>query len=60
MLASESNNRLCLDMDKLILKFMRWNFPGGLVVKNHSSTAGDTGLIPGPGTKILHVVRSKK
>ena len=33
MLASESNNRLCLDMDKLILKFMRWNFPGSLVVK---------------------------
>ena len=33
MLASESNNRLCLDMDKLILKLMRWNFAGGLVVK---------------------------
>ena len=33
MLASESNKKLCLDMDKLILKFMRWNLPGGPVIK---------------------------
>ena len=32
------------------------DFPGGPVVKNPPSNAGDTGLIPGPGTKIPHVV----
>ena len=29
-------------------------FPGGPVVKNPSSNAGDAGLIPGQGTKIPH------
>ena len=33
-----------------------WDFPGGLVVKNPPSNAGDAGLIPGQGTKIPHVV----
>ena len=32
------------------------DFPGGPVVKNLPSNAGDTGLIPGRETKILHVV----
>ena len=32
-------------------------FPGGPVVKNLTSNAGDSGLIPGWGTKILHTVR---
>ena len=31
-----------------------WNFPGGPVVKNPHSNAGDTGSIPGQGTKIPH------
>ena len=31
-----------------------WDFPGGPVVKNLPSTAGDVGLIPGQGTKILY------
>ena len=31
-----------------------WDFPGGPVVKNPPASAGDTGLIPGLGTKILH------
>ena len=38
---------------------MRWScqdFPGGPVVKNLFSNAGDTGLIPGQGTKIPHAV----
>ena len=35
-------------------KRMKWNFPGGPVVKNPPSNAGDTGLIPGQGTKIPH------
>ena len=29
-----------------------WDFPGGPVVKNLPSNAGDVGLIPGRGTKI--------
>ena len=29
-----------------------WDFPGGLVVKNLPSNAGDAGSIPGGGTKI--------
>ena len=31
-----------------------WDFPGGPVVKNLLSNAGDAGLIPGGGTKIPH------
>ena len=31
-----------------------WDFPGGPVVKNPPSNAGDTGSIPGWGTKIPH------
>ena len=31
------------------------DFPGGPVVKNPPSNAGDMGLIPGQGTKIPHV-----
>ena len=31
-----------------------WDFPGGPVVKNPPSNAGDTGSIPGRGTKIPH------
>ena len=30
------------------------DFPGGLVVKNPPSNAGDVGSIPGQGTKIPH------
>ena len=32
------------------------DFPGGPVVKNLSSNAGDVGLIPGWGTKIPHAL----
>ena len=38
---------------KLETRFMR-NLPGGPVVKNPSCNAGDAGLIPGWGTKILY------
>ena len=31
-----------------------WDFPGGPLVKNPLSNAGDTGLIPVQGTKIPH------
>ena len=34
-----------------------WDFPGGSVVKNLPSNAGDMGLIPGQGTKIRHAMR---
>ena len=34
--------------------YINWDFPGGPVVKNPPSNAGDEGLIPGPGTKIPH------
>ena len=33
---------------------MDWEFPSGPVVKNLPFNAGDTGLIPGQGTKIPH------
>ena len=33
-----------------------WDFPGGPVVKNLSSKAGDEGSIPGQGTKSLHAM----
>ena len=32
--------------------YMFWDFPGGPVVKNPPSNAGDAGLILGRGTKI--------
>ena len=38
------------------LKSSPWNFPGGPGVKNPPSNAGDTGSIPGQGTKIPHAV----
>ena len=38
-----------------LLKIFQFrDFPGGLVVKNPPSNAGDAGLIPGWGTKIPH------
>ena len=33
-----------------------WDFPGGPVVKNLPSNAGDAGSIPGQGTEIPHAV----
>ena len=33
---------------------MKRDFPGGPVIKNLPSDAGDMGLIPGQGTKIPH------
>ena len=33
-----------------------WDLPGGPVVKNLTSNAGDAGSIPGQGTKIPHAV----
>ena len=35
-------------------------FPGGPVVKNLPSNAGDSGSIPGPGTKISHASGAAK
>ena len=37
-----------------IFKMDYRDFPGGPVVKNPPSKAGDTGSIPGQGTKIPH------
>ena len=37
-----------------------WNFPGGPVVRNPPSNAGDVGSIPSQGTKISHVVEDGK
>ena len=38
----------------LIKKYIFRNFPGGPVVKNPPSNAGDAGSIPGRGAKIPH------
>ena len=35
---------------------LAWDFPGGPGVKNPPYNAGDSGLIPGQGTKIPHAV----
>ena len=35
---------------------MDWDFPGGTVVKNLLASAGDMGLIPGPGRS--HMLQS--
>ena len=32
----------------------KWDFPGGLGIKNLPCNAGDAGLIPGQGTKMPH------
>ena len=39
---------------KLKKKKIPWDFPGGPVVKNLPSNAGNMGSIPGQGTKISH------
>ena len=44
-------------MEKNIKKRMYWDFPGGPVVRNPPCNAGDTGSIPGRGTKIPHAAR---
>ena len=36
---------------KTTFKIQAWDFPGGAVVKNPPSNAGDSGLIPGQGTR---------
>ena len=41
-------------------KYGSQDFPGGLVVKIHASTAGGACSIPGLGTKITHVTWKKK
>ena len=45
-----------LILDKTDFKTKTGDFPGGPVVKNPPSNAGDTGSIPGQGTKIPHAV----
>ena len=40
--------------EKAELNPTNWNFPGGPVVKNPPSNAGDAGSIPGQETKIPH------
>ena len=42
--------------DCIKLKSSLQDFPGGPVVKNLSSNAGDAGSTPGRGTKIPHVM----
>ena len=45
----------CLLICSLIERYLG-DFPGGPVVKNPPSSAGDAGSIPGQGTKISHAV----
>ena len=40
----------------MIFKYVNWDFPGGPVVKNLPSNAGDAGSNPGWRTKIPHDV----
>ena len=44
------NDDVCLSSSLEKLDFrMKEDFPGGIVDKNLPATAGDKGLIPGPG-----------
>ena len=36
-----------------IIKKRKWDFPGGPVVKNPPSNAGDEGLIPGSAKELM-------
>ena len=49
MLSAASLNKLLSS-----IKSLSRDFPGGPVVKNPCSNAGDEGSIPGQGTKIPH------
>ena len=42
--------------ENIISEKGKWDFPGGLVVKNPPANAGDTGSSPGPGRS--HMPRS--
>ena len=42
------------DVTPLFYTALSRDFPGGPVVKNLPASAGDTGLTPGPGSKIPH------
>ena len=44
----------CPQTDEWIKKMWCWDFPGGPVVENLPSDAGDPGSIPGQVTKIPH------
>ena len=48
--------RDALGITSFICKMESRDFPGGPVVKNLPSNAGDSGSIPGGGTKIPHAV----
>ena len=43
-----------LDFSQTFVNTLFRDFPGGTVVKDSPCNAGDTGLIPGQGTKIPH------
>jgi len=45
---------------KMQIKTTMRNFPGSSVVANPHTNAGDTGWIPGPGTKVLRCCRANK
>ena len=47
-------------MWKITLKGKVTDFPGGPVVKNLPSNAGDTGSIPGQGTRISHAMGKQR
>ena len=46
-------------LEEVSFRLNHGDFPGGSVVKNLSCKAGNTGLIPGQGTKILCCLWSK-
>ena len=52
MLTPKPQLLLSLSEFTVIKRSCWWGFPGGPVVKNPPSNAGDAGFTPGPGTKI--------
>ena len=54
VIGSMSKSKLKLPRAPLPLNISVWDFPGGVVVGNLPSSAGDMGSTPGWGTKIPH------
>ena len=53
---SHTEEKVVKSDNKYIFKILGRDLPGGPMVKNPPSNAGDAGSIPGWGTKIPHTV----
>ena len=56
VLRAEKISTILNTLKEMLRRYAARDFSGGPVVKNPRSNAGDTGSIPGQGTKIPHAV----